>query len=450
MSTFQAGTIFIPNEETSNQSALISAVDGSVIDGAIAENASGEGGAVMPDGTHLIGSLKPASSTLLDKVQIFDANFTSIGTPAPFSSVNWDVFSPMASDFASTFYVSHVQFVTNPAQVTTVSKAGVIGATTWTLDTIRMSSMGVSFDNTILYYGDSTNGGPIRRWDLVGNAALGVLVDQGANIGKWGDDLILVPGTSSFIILYQPDVGTQDFEVRRYTTDGVLLSSYALVFDANSASPTRLSLDLGNLTTAFWVRTFQDPSGDTSTFNKIRFSDGSVLKTFTIPTSSVTPGQAPGSCPFFAWSAADSTPVSPPIVIPPPSFPPVIGGPIPPPAGSSGDVVADPIRRLRRSPHLSREQLWNFYSYFQLDYEAGADRPVTEGEVVLHLRWSDDGGHTWSNLHPASVGKVGQTKFRAYWRRLGRSRDRVFEVVDSSNTKVVWLQAFMGLDPGIS
>jgi hypothetical protein len=45
------------------------------------------------------------------------------------------------------------------------------------------------------------------------------------------------------------------------------------------------------------------------------------------------------------------------------------------------------------------------------------------------LRWSNDGGFTWSNEHWASIGRAGQTKNRAMWRQLGQARDRVWEVV---------------------
>lgn len=44
------------------------------------------------------------------------------------------------------------------------------------------------------------------------------------------------------------------------------------------------------------------------------------------------------------------------------------------------------------------------------------------------LRWSDDGGFTWSNEHWASLGKQGAYRNRAVWRQLGESRDRVYEV----------------------
>lgn len=50
------------------------------------------------------------------------------------------------------------------------------------------------------------------------------------------------------------------------------------------------------------------------------------------------------------------------------------------------------------------------------------------------LRWSDDGGHTWSNEHWSAMGKIGATYNRVLWRRLGMTlklRDRVYEVSGS-------------------
>jgi hypothetical protein len=52
-------------------------------------------------------------------------------------------------------------------------------------------------------------------------------------------------------------------------------------------------------------------------------------------------------------------------------------------------------------------------------------------QMNASLRWSDDGGHTWSNLHTVSMGFQGQTGRRVIWRRLGMTqklRDRVYEV----------------------
>lgn len=50
------------------------------------------------------------------------------------------------------------------------------------------------------------------------------------------------------------------------------------------------------------------------------------------------------------------------------------------------------------------------------------------GEPQMSLRWSDDGGHTWSNYYTRGAGQSGQFKKRVIWRRLGRARDRVYEL----------------------
>jgi len=55
------------------------------------------------------------------------------------------------------------------------------------------------------------------------------------------------------------------------------------------------------------------------------------------------------------------------------------------------------------------------------------------------LRWSDDGGHTWSNEHWVSMGKLGQYGYRAIWRRLGMTtklRDRIYEVSGTDPVKI--------------
>ena len=57
----------------------------------------------------------------------------------------------------------------------------------------------------------------------------------------------------------------------------------------------------------------------------------------------------------------------------------------------------------------------------------------------IMLRWSDDGGHTWSNEHWSPMGKVGEYSKRVFWRRLGMTlklRDRVYEISGTDPVKV--------------
>jgi hypothetical protein len=68
----------------------------------------------------------------------------------------------------------------------------------------------------------------------------------------------------------------------------------------------------------------------------------------------------------------------------------------------------------------------------QLDCETGVGLNSGQGsDPQVMLRWSDDGGHTWSREHWTSMGAIGAYGKRAFWRRLGMTlklRDRVYEI----------------------
>jgi len=77
---------------------------------------------------------------------------------------------------------------------------------------------------------------------------------------------------------------------------------------------------------------------------------------------------------------------------------------------------------LKRSTHHS----------LQLDIQSGVGLNDGQGEdPQARLRWSDDGGHTWSNYHWKPLGRIGEYGKRVIWRRLGMTkklRDRVYEI----------------------
>lgn len=88
----------------------------------------------------------------------------------------------------------------------------------------------------------------------------------------------------------------------------------------------------------------------------------------------------------------------------------------------------------------------------QLDCESGVGLDgVGQGtNPQVMLRWSDDGGHTWSNEHWASMGKIGQTNRRVIWRRLGMTmklRDRVYEVSGTDPVSVTIMGAELMVSP---
>ena len=137
-------------------------------------------------------------------------------------------------------------------------------------------------------------------------------------------------------------------------------------------------------------------------------------------------------------------------------------------------------RRLRRAPHLVSDFQRQYFEEFQIQFQPGVGTtglsvspfiyigtpyiiyptatliiPPTQTVVIgvatlsnqtttlpqAMLRWSDDGGSTWSKEHWTTIGALGKYQNRAIWRRLGQARDRVFEVVVSDPVKAVIISA---------
>jgi hypothetical protein len=85
----------------------------------------------------------------------------------------------------------------------------------------------------------------------------------------------------------------------------------------------------------------------------------------------------------------------------------------------------------------------------QLDIESGTGLVTGQGsDPEVMLRWSDDGGHTWSNEHWAKMGKIGEYYRRVFWRRMGMTlklRDRVYEVSGTDPVKIAIMGAELRL-----
>jgi hypothetical protein len=96
---------------------------------------------------------------------------------------------------------------------------------------------------------------------------------------------------------------------------------------------------------------------------------------------------------------------------------------------------------LKRTAHHS----------LQVDCEAGVGLNTGQGsDPQMMLRWSDDGGHTWSNEYWTSVGKVGEYYRRVIWRRLGMTlklRDRVYEISGTDPVKLAIMDAELIVSP---
>ena len=136
------------------------------------------------------------------------------------------------------------------------------------------------------------------------------------------------------------------------------------------------------------------------------------------------------------------------------------------------------IRRLRRAPHIVTDLQRQYLQELQIQFQpgvgltgnitgstsptnavagvavaglaiAGQNNLATLGaNPQAMLRWSNDGGSTWSNEHWHTIGQIGQYRNRAIWRRLGWARDRVFEVVVTDPINAVIISANLKAEGG--
>ena len=99
-------------------------------------------------------------------------------------------------------------------------------------------------------------------------------------------------------------------------------------------------------------------------------------------------------------------------------------------------------------PLVTQVQPAEDYNGYALETEAYAAAPGYDPQVML--RWSDDAGHTWSNEHWNSMGKLGAYGTRTIWRRLGMTekiRDRVYEVSGTDPVKIAIIGAELFVTP---
>ena len=98
------------------------------------------------------------------------------------------------------------------------------------------------------------------------------------------------------------------------------------------------------------------------------------------------------------------------------------------------------LRSWRALPQDQNTLVRTAQHSLQLDAETGVGLNNGQGDdPQAMLRWSDDGGHTWSNEHWSSMGAIGAYGTRTFWRRLGMTnklRDRVYEVSGTDPVKI--------------
>ena len=113
------------------------------------------------------------------------------------------------------------------------------------------------------------------------------------------------------------------------------------------------------------------------------------------------------------------------------------------------DDDGNPIRRLRRTPHLANEWNWIYYRSGLIDMATGIGNLTGQGaDPEVMVRWSNDWARTWGNEHWVSAGRMGEYNIRVHLHQMGRARGRTYEVVVSDPVPWDIVEGYIDVDGG--
>jgi hypothetical protein len=445
MSAAPAGSILIndANSDTTLPAAVLDAATGEVLQ-FVTGMAAGEAGDVLPGGTVVLDDVDSLElrvyNAALEETSVLDYPANPDFTPQIRALVG----------SSSRFYVGHGGDGVTPPQVTTLNTDGVtgmasFGLVTWNLPGVHLSALAANAAETILYWSQQGTGlGAIHRYDLVNSVALSNLAAAIPTVAIY-DLFVLADDT---ILASYVDISPNNFTVRHYSPAGAVLHTYNFGA-AGTITPPRLArAHDGDVT--FWVMFLSPSVPQTQYVQRVRVSDGAIVDDLhtVVFNRGVYAGTSAADNPRFGHSNSC------PLLVPPPALPPPGPGPGPaPPTPATYATRIHTRRRLRTFPHLSQEQVWAFHQSLQIDMETGVgvSDPTAQGyDPEVLLRWSDDGGHTWSNVHTRSLGTQGAYRHRIFYRALGRSRDRIYELSMTDPVRANVIAGYIQAEAGVS
>lgn len=103
------------------------------------------------------------------------------------------------------------------------------------------------------------------------------------------------------------------------------------------------------------------------------------------------------------------------------------------------------IERYRRSRVIHNNNQRVQYHELVIDIKAGVGN-VGEANPTMDMRWSDDGGNTWSSWISKPLGATGEYSTRCVWHRLGTSRGRTFEFRCTDPVEFEVIDAFANVE----
>jgi hypothetical protein len=110
----------------------------------------------------------------------------------------------------------------------------------------------------------------------------------------------------------------------------------------------------------------------------------------------------------------------------------------------------DPIHWERVWSQIQAENKWMTFHRGELLAEMGVGLSVAgdgdDADPQVWLSWSNDGGRTWGNEHERSIGRTGEYRQRAIWRRMGKARRRYFRLRGSAPVRTALYEFNLDMD----
>jgi hypothetical protein len=111
--------------------------------------------------------------------------------------------------------------------------------------------------------------------------------------------------------------------------------------------------------------------------------------------------------------------------------------------------LGDAIVREVTTPQIHKAGRRVFCASVELDVQAGVGLVSGQGSAPLAMEChSDDGGQTWTSPRSASLGPIGENKYRAKWYAMGSFRQRIYKFRCSDPVKFVVVGAWHDINVG--
>jgi hypothetical protein len=300
---YTTGDLWVSNDTFGFPAAILSQLDGTILK--IFGMPSFEcADTDWPSGITCVNAEGENAFLTIVAVELWDGTLNLIHTNTSLVVANQSGVSPVSCDQNGTFYVARAPnvFRAFPTTIGTITTAGVVGGTTWTLpaDGDNLSSMAVARDGSILYYGQpqAFSNSAIHRYDLVNDVPLSDLTASagfGTAVGR--DMKILADGT--LLVVFCNDIFTSNWVVKRYDTSGTLLNTYT--FAASPGSSPRIAIAPDD-PDSFWLMSFVD--AETSRFTRFDVTTAAVIRSFDVQQKDAGDNDSPmfgpsQSCPLL-------------------------------------------------------------------------------------------------------------------------------------------------------